>query len=83
MRTFRLVPTRPGPHWGLARNAGEVSVRARTSGEARALAAAQEAAELRQLGPAIDPAASAFRDPKLYAVRLVTEPMDAKQRTSR
>lgn len=83
MRTFRLVPTRPGPHWGLSRNRGEVLVRARTSGEARALAAAEEAAELGRLGSSIDPAASAFRDPKLYAVRLVTEPVDAKRRSSR
>lgn len=83
MRTFRLVPTRPGAHWGLTRNAGEVRVRARTSGEARAMAAAQEAAELRRPGSSMDPAASAFRDPKLYAVRLVTEPVDAKRRSSR
>lgn len=80
MRTFRLVPTRPGPHWGLARNAGEVSVRARTSGEARTLAAAEESSELRRLGSSIDPAASAFRDPKLYAVRLVTEPGGSSRR---
>ena len=82
MRTFRLVPTRPCPHWGLARNGGEVRIRARTSGEARALAAAEEAAELGRLGASVDPAASAFRDTKLYAVRLVAEPVEATKRRS-
>jgi hypothetical protein len=73
MRTFRLAPARPGSHWGLARNSGEVLVRACTSGEARAVAAAEEAAGLRGPGSSFNPAASAFRDPKLYAVRLVDE----------
>jgi hypothetical protein len=47
------------------------------------MAAAQEAAELRRPGSSIDPAASAFRDPKLYAVRLVAEPVGNKRRSSR
>jgi hypothetical protein len=38
MSTYRLTPTRPGPHWNLVRNWVEVRVQARTSGEARAVA---------------------------------------------
>lgn len=71
MKTYRLVPARPGPHWGLARNRGEVMVKARTSGEARAIAAAEEK-RLDHTGRS-DPSASAFRDPKLYSVRQVSD----------
>jgi hypothetical protein len=70
MKTFRLIPARPGQHWGLLRNWGEVSVAARTSGEARAIAAAQEALKLNGRVRS-NYRASAFLDPKLYSVREV------------
>lgn len=63
---FRLVPMRPGSHWGLSGSRGEVIVRARSTGEARALAAWSEAAA----SPYSDDGwASPFRDPRLYSVR--------------
>jgi hypothetical protein len=72
-RVYRLVPTAgPGDgNWGRAANQGEVVVRARSSGEARALAARAEA---RAAGaPAMTTTqvmASAFYDPVLYGARL-------------
>ena len=69
MRIFRLLPHRPGAHWALSLNRGEVVVRARTSGEARFVAAHTEAAFARAAGNlGFDPAASAFRNPLLYHV---------------
>ena len=69
-KTFRLIPAPPGPHWSLVRNWGEVSVTARTSGEARAIAAAQEGLKL-EGNVRSNYRASAFLDPKLYSVREV------------
>jgi hypothetical protein len=74
MKTFRLVPTRPGPHWGLTPNRGEILVKARTSGEARAIAAAEESGSSAP-NRRSDTSASAFRDPKLYSVRQVRDPL--------
>jgi len=70
MKRFRLIPARPGPHWSLLRNWGEVSVTARTAGEARAIAAAQEALKLKSSARS-NYRASAFLDPKLYSLREV------------
>jgi hypothetical protein len=69
LKTFRLIPVRPGQHWSLLRNWGEVIIAARTSGEARAIAAAQES----ELNGSVrsNHRASAFLDPKLYSVREV------------
>jgi hypothetical protein len=70
LKTYRLVPSPPGQHWGLLRQSGEVKIRARSSGEARAIAAAQEASML-GMPARSNSRASAFLDPKLYSVRLV------------
>lgn len=75
---FRLVPTaRPDdPNWGRAACQGEVVVRARSAGEARALAAQAEARALGfASGSTTQVIASAFRDPRLYGVR--REPEDS------
>jgi len=73
MTIYRLIPSAPAddPNWDLALNQGEVVVRANSSGEARAIAALEEAS-LRVEG--IPPTttqvvASAFRDEKLYTVK--------------
>lgn len=70
MQIFRLIPHRPGAHWALARNHGEIVVRAQTSGEARTVAAQSEAEAARARGEMrAETAASAFRNPHLYSVR--------------
>lgn len=70
MQIFKLIPQRPGAHWALARNHGEIVVRAHTSAEARILAAAAEAeASHAHGGIRSETAASAFRNPLLYGVR--------------
>lgn len=69
---YRLFPTARSDdtNWGRAIDQGDIVVRARSSGEARALAARAEA---RVLGasPKITTQvlASAFYDPRLYGVR--------------
>lgn len=68
---YKLLPVRPGAHWGLVPDRGEVVVRARSSGEARAIAARAEAevvAKERQTAGRVS--ASAFPNPALYTVRL-------------
>ena len=77
MAVYRLFPiARPDDsNWDRATNQGEVIVRARSSGDARVVASEGEA---RAAGkdPALETTqllASAFRDPHLYAVRLVTD----------
>ncbi len=72
MPLYRLRPTaRPGDtNWDRAINQGEIVVRARSSGEARALAALEEA-EAAAGAPAAATTqvrASAFMDEKLYTV---------------
>ena len=73
MPIFRLVPSADpsDPAWTLSINQGEVIVRAASSGEARAIAALQEASVAVGGIPkgTQQVAASAFRDEKLYTVR--------------
>ena len=72
MAIYRLVPAAPpdDPGWELSLNQGEVVVRARSSGEARALAALAEASHRTNAVPlsTTQVIASAFRDEKLYTV---------------
>jgi len=69
MKIFRLLPHRAGAHWGHSQNHGEVIVRARSSGEARFVAAHAEAALAHLAGERwFEMAASAFRNPLLYRV---------------
>jgi len=77
MGIYRLVPiARPDDsNWDRTTDQGEVIVRARSSGDARVVASEGEA---RAAGkdPAVETTqllASAFRDPHLYAVRLVSD----------
>ncbi|WP_299640053.1 hypothetical protein [Devosia sp.] len=73
MTIYRLVPVAPAddPHWDLALNQGEVVVHAHSPGEARAIAALEEASYLAGQIPksTTQVVASAFRDEKLYAVK--------------
>lgn len=68
---YRLVPTaRPDdPNWDRAPNRGEVVVRARTSGDARVVAAQAETEAGRAGLFTTAIRASAFLDEKLYTVR--------------
>lgn len=71
-RIYRLIPTaRPDdPNWGRASCQGEVIVRARSSGEARAVAArAQAEAAGGSEDTTTQVTASAFYDSNLYGVR--------------
>lgn len=72
MPIYRLVPAAlpADPTWDRAPNHGEVLVRASSSGEARAIAAMEEAiaAGSRTLHSTTQVTASAFRDPLLYSV---------------
>lgn len=73
MTIYRLVPWAPPEDsgWQLALNHGEVVVRAHSSGEARAVAALEEAS-IRAHGvppTTTQVVASAFRNEKLYTVR--------------
>lgn len=72
MTIYRLVPSAPAddPGWELALNHGEVVVHAHSTGEARAIAALEEAS-IRAGGPpptTTQVVASAFRNEKLYTV---------------
>ncbi len=73
MPIFRLIPTAPAddPAWGLSINQGEVVVRANSTGEARAVAALEEASIALGGIPktTTQVVASAFRDEKLYTVQ--------------
>jgi len=68
---YRLVPTaRPDdPNWDRAPNRGEVVVRARSSGDARVVAAQAETEEGAAGLFTTEVRASAFMDEKLYTVR--------------
>jgi hypothetical protein len=68
---YRLVPiARPDdPNWERAPNRGEVVVRARSSGDARVVAAQEETSEGRAGLFTTKLTASAFLDEKLYTVR--------------
>lgn len=68
---YRLVPTaRPDdPNWDRAPSRGEVVVRARSSGDARVVAALAETEEGRAGLFTTEVKASAFLDEKLYTVR--------------
>jgi hypothetical protein len=70
-RVYRLVPIAPPDDtgWGGALYQGEIVVRARSSGEARALAARAEAAAAGEARTTTQVVASALREPRLYAVR--------------
>ena len=72
MPIYILRPTaRPDdPNWGRAINQGEIIVRASSSGEARAIAALEEAAMATGRFPktTTQVVASALRDPLLYTV---------------
>jgi hypothetical protein len=73
MTIYRLVPSAPpgDSGWQLALNHGEVVVRAHSSGEARAVAALEEAS-IRAHGvppTTTQVVASAFRNEKLYTVK--------------
>lgn len=73
MTLYLLVPSAPAddPNWGLAVNHGEVVVRAHSTGEARAIAALEEAS-VRYGGvppTTTQVVASAFREAKLYTVK--------------
>ena len=72
MTIYSLVPAAPpdDPGWDLSLNQGVVLVRARSSGEARALAALAEASQRTDAVPQFTTqvVASAFRDEKLYTV---------------
>jgi hypothetical protein len=72
MTIYRLLPSAPAddPGWDLALNHGEVVVHAHSSGEARAIAALEEAS-IRAHGvppTTTQVVASAFRNEKLYTV---------------
>lgn len=72
MPIYRLVPAAPinDPNWSRALNHGQVIVRAHSTGEARAIAALEEAS-IRYGGvppTTTQVVASAFRDEKLYTV---------------
>jgi hypothetical protein len=73
MPIYRLLPSAPpdDPNWDRALNQGEVVVRAASSGEARAMAALEEARAAVGAIPnsTTQVRASAFRDEKLYTVR--------------
>jgi hypothetical protein len=73
MPVYRLVPIAEpdDPNWDRALNQGEVVVRASSSGEARAMAALEEARAATGAIPnsTTQVRASAFRDEKLYTVR--------------
>lgn len=73
MPLYRLVPIAApdDSNWDRAINQGEVVVRARSSGEARAIAAIAEAAAATGTTPELTTqvTASALLDEKLYAVR--------------
>lgn len=78
MRTalYLLVPIarRDDPNWGRAQGHGDILVRARSSGEARAIAArAETAAAGGGLLTTTVAMASAFRDSALYGVRRVDD----------
>lgn len=68
---YRLVPTaRPDdPNWDRAPNRGEVVVRAKSSGDARVVAAQAETPEGAAGIFTTEVKASAFLDEKLYTVR--------------
>lgn len=68
---YRLIPAAlpDDPNWDRAPNRGEVVVRARTSGDARVVAAQAESEEGRAGLFTTTVRASAFLDEKLYAVR--------------
>ena len=72
MPIYRLIPTAAAndPAWELSLNQGEVVVRADSTGEARAVAALEEAAARGAAFPlsTTQVIASAFRDDKLYTV---------------
>lgn len=72
MTIYRLVPAAApdDPGWDRALNQGEVVVLAHSSGEARAIAALEEASQLVGRVPLsiTQVIASAFRDEKLYSV---------------
>lgn len=73
MPIYRLVPSAApdDPNWDRALNQGEVVVRASSTGEARAMAALEEARAATGEVPdsTTQVRASAFRDEKLYTVR--------------
>ena len=73
MPIFKLIPSADpsDPAWTMSINQGEVIVRAPSSGEARAIAALQEASVAVGGIPkaTTQVTASAFRDEKLYTVR--------------
>ena len=73
MTIYRLVPSAPAddPAWQLALNHGEVVVRAHSTGEARAIAALEEASIRAQGVPptTTQVVASAFRNELLYTVK--------------
>ena len=72
MPIYRLVPTAApdDPRWQNALHQGELLVRASSSGEARAIAALEEASLAQKQLPRSTTLviASAFRDEKLYTV---------------
>ena len=72
MTIYRLLPSAPAddPGWDLALNHGEVVVHAHSTGEARAIAALEEASiRAHGLPPTTTQVvASAFRNEKLYTV---------------
>lgn len=71
-RVYRLVPNIRSDNtgWGGTFNHGEILVRARSSGEARAIAARAEAVAAGEPKRATTQAmASALREPRLYSVR--------------
>lgn len=72
MPIYRLVPTAApeDPRWQNALHQGELLVRAPSSGEARAIAALEEASIAQKTLPRSTTMviASAFRDDKLYTV---------------
>ncbi|WMT86369.1 hypothetical protein NO932_15830 [Pelagibacterium sp. 26DY04] len=78
MAVFRLYPlAEPGSsNWDIAQNHGEVLVRAKTSGDARLVAAEAEAQLARRHDENDDVysiRASAFTDEKLYGVQKITD----------
>lgn len=78
MAIFRLYPlAEPGAsNWDIAQNQGEVLVRARTSGDARLVAAEAEAALARRHDENDDIysiRSSAFTDEKLYGVQQISD----------
>ena len=78
LHQYRLVPTTSSrPDWSLCENQGEALVQARSTGEARALAASAESEALSRCSRLVTQVfASAFLNARLYTVQRLNKPVD-------